>query len=375
MRTRAATPIPLLRPSIGPAEERLVLRTLRSGQLTQGPMVEALERELAARTGAREAVAVSSGTAALYLALFVAGVGPGDEVVLPSFTFVATANVVRLLGATPVFVDIDPRTYNLDLAGTAAAITPRTRAILPVHQVGLPFDRDAASAIARRAGVAMVEDAACAIGASWRGRPIGADGVVCFSFHPRKVVTSGEGGAIVLSDRRKAERLRWLRSHGLAPRGVAGQPPRLECVEPGFNFRLADVNAALALGQLRRLQDLVAERRRLAGRYETGLSGIRGLVLPWCPEGAEPTYQTYLVRVTGEARLGRDELLAALTAEGIGARIGVSAIHLQPAYRGIRARLPHTERAARETLALPLYPGLRTRDQNRVVEAVRRLLA
>ncbi len=338
-------------------------------------MVEALERELAARTRAREVVAVSSGTAALHLALLVSGVGPGDEVVLPSFTFVATANVVRLLGATPVFVDIDPRTYNLDVSLLPKALSARTRALLPVHQVGLPFDRDAVRRFARNARVQVVEDAACAIGASWRGKPIGAEGLVCFSFHPRKVVTSGEGGAILLGDRRVAERLRRLRSHGLAHRAVAGRPPRLECIEPGFNFRLSDVGAALALGQVRRLDALVEERRRLAMRYERGIEGIRGLVLPWTPPGAEPTYQTYLVRVTGDARLDRDELLSGLAGEGIGARIGVSAIHLQPAYRSPKASLPETERAARETLALPLYPGLSDRDHDRIVSTLKRLLA
>ena len=379
-RSKAAVPsrkttIPLLRPSIGRTEERLVLQVLRSGQLTQGPMVEALERELAAHTGAREVVAVSSGTAALHLALLVSGVGPGDEVVLPSFTFVATANVVRLLGATPVFVDIDPRTYNLNPALLPAALTARTRAILPVHQIGLPYDRDAVRRCARGAGIQVVEDAACAIGASWRGKPIGADGLVCFSFHPRKVVTSGEGGAILLGDRRVADRLRRLRSHGLASRASTGPVPPLECMEPGFNFRLSDVNAALALGQVRRLEALVGERRRLASRYARGLEGLPGLLLPWTPRGAEPTYQTYLVRVTDDARLGRDELLSRLSAEGIGARIGVAAIHLQPAYRSTRASLPETERAARETLALPLYPGLSLWNQDRVIQSLKRLLA
>jgi dTDP-4-amino-4,6-dideoxygalactose transaminase len=369
--------VPLARPSFGREEEEALLAALRSGWVTQGPRVEEFEARFAEAVGAPHAVAVSSGTAALFLALHALALGAGDEVIAPALGFIATANAIVHAGATPVLVDVDPATCNVDPEAVAAAVTPRTRAILLVHQLGLPADLDALQASAERHGLVLVEDAACAVGARHRGRPIGGSGnACCFSFHPRKVLVTGEGGMLTTADARLAERLRRLRHQGMSVSDLERHRAERAIVESyaeiGYNFRLSDLHAAVGLAQLARLEALLAERRRLAARYDAAFAGSR-VLRPRAPAWAEANHQSYLVRLEGADAEARRRILERLHRRGIGARRGLMAIHLEPAYRDRppRAPLPHTEAAAASTLVLPLFPGLAEDDQDYVVSELR----
>ncbi len=363
--------VPFARPCLTGNEAAAVSEVIASGWLSQGPRVREFEAAFAARVGALDAVATTSCTTALHLALYASGVGPGDEVIVPSLSFIATANAVWMCGATPVFADIDPRTYNLDPAAAERAITPRTKVIMPVHQVGLPADMDPFLDIGDRYGVAIVEDAACAIGAMYRGRPIGSLGpLACFSLHPRKVITTGEGGMITVHDPAVAERLRRLRAHAMDVSDLARHSARDVVIEGyperGFNVRMTDMQAALGLCQLEILDVILAKRRRLADRYTAALEGIPGLEPPYDPPYAERTWQSYCVRMTARSPIGRTQLMRQLLADGIPTRRGVMAIHEERAYAGASGPLDHTEAAARDVLMLPLFPDLTDEQQDYV---------
>jgi dTDP-4-amino-4,6-dideoxygalactose transaminase len=335
--------------------------------------VEEFERAFAARVGAAEAVATTNCTTALQLSLYVSGIGPGDEVIVPSLSFVATANAVWQCGATPVFADIDPATCNLDPAAVERLITPRTKAVMPVHQVGLPADMDGFEALAARHGLAIVEDAACAIGAEHRGRPIGSLGnLACFSLHPRKVITCGEGGMITLQDSAVAERLRQLRQHAMDKSALARHAATKVVVEHyperGWNARMTDMQAAVGLRQLAVLETILAERRRLGERYNDMLGPVPTLETPFEPEYACRTWQSYPVRIRPEARTSAAGLMDELLGDGIATRRGIMAIHLEASYQGCAGPLPHTEAAARDFVLLPLFPGLTDEQQDFVVD-------
>jgi dTDP-4-amino-4,6-dideoxygalactose transaminase len=370
--------IPVARPSLGEEEAAAAREAILSGWVTQGPQVAAFEQEFAAYVGAPHACAVSSCTAALHLALHALGVGPGDEVVTVSHSFIATANAVRYCAATPVFVDIDPRTYNLDPSLLEAAITPRTRAILPVHQVGLPCNLAAILDVADRHGLPVVEDAACAIGsevrgdAGWErvGKPHGT--VACFSFHPRKVITTGDGGMLTTRDPALDRKFRLLRQHAMSLSDTARHAAQTvvfeEYPEVGFNYRMTDIQAAVGRVQLRRLPELLKERHRLARAFDEALDAIPGLEPPHVPADVRPNYQSYAVRVTPEYPLGRDELMAALLAQGISTRRGIMNAHQEPAYADIApGPLPYSQEARDTVLLLPLYPGMTPQEQDHVV--------
>jgi dTDP-4-amino-4,6-dideoxygalactose transaminase len=360
------------RPHLTGDEGQAVADVIATGWVSQGPKVQAFEEAFADRVGAAAAIATTSCTTALHLALHAAGVGPGDEVIVPSLSFIATANSVLHCGATPVFADIDPLTYNLDPDSAERAITPKTKAIMPVHQVGLPADMDRFLEIAQRHGLVLVEDAACAIGARYKGTPVGSIGpITCFSLHPRKVITTGEGGMITVSDPKLAERIRRLRQHGMSVSDLARHSTDKVVIEsypePGFNYRMTDMQAALGLCQMTVLDHVLASRRVLAARYNAALDSIPHLEAPYDPPYAQRTWQSYCVRVGSRSPIGRTELMERLLADGIPTRRGVMAIHHEAAYAGTRADLPHTDAAAADALMLPLFPDLTFEEQDYVI--------
>jgi dTDP-4-amino-4,6-dideoxygalactose transaminase len=375
--------IPIARPSFGREEEEALLAALRSGWVSQGPRVAEFESNFAAYVGASHAVAVSSCTTALHLALLSCGVKPGDEVLCPSLSFIATANAIVYAGAVPVFVDVNEATYNLDPAAIEKAITPKTKAILVVHQIGLPAPLDEIAGIANRHGLTVIEDAACAIGAEYQGRRIGAPhtAMACFSFHPRKVLTTGEGGMITTADGELAARLRRLRQHAMSVSDLARHSANTVVSESydeiGYNYRMTDLQAAIGLVQLRRLDEMIAKRRDLAARYSSRLSSLPWLAVPQEPTGHRSNFQSYMVRLRDDAPVGRDQLMQGLLNRGISSRRGVMAIHRELPYRDGQweTRLPVTNRVSDSTVILPLFHGMTDEEQDYVMESIEQAAA
>ena len=367
--------IPVMMPLLGEEEAAAVAEVVRSGWVAQGPRVAEFEDAFAARVGARHGVALSSCTTALHLALHALGVGPGNEVVVPSLSFIATANAVRYCGATPVFADVEEATGNLTAATVAEALTPRTAAVLVVHQAGVPAD---VPAIRTAAGtVPVVEDAACAAGSTLHGAPVGAGALLsAWSFHPRKLLTTGEGGMLTTDDGELAARLRRLREHGMsvsaAERHATGGAVVEAYTETGFNYRMTDIQAAMGLVQLGRLEQIVTRRRTLATRYHQLLAGTPELTPVRDPAHGTTNYQSYWMLLDDAVPAKRNEVLARLASEGISARRGIMAAHLEPAYAGHPHRpLPVTERLTRRSLIVPLHHELTAADQERVTDVLR----
>jgi perosamine synthetase len=372
--------IPVARPSIGADEEKALLAALRSGWVSQGPRVAEFETSFAHYVGASCAVAVSSCTTALHLALIAAGVKPGDEVLCPSLSFIATANAIVHAGATPVFVDVVSSTYNIDPFCIERAITARTKAILLVHQVGLPAELTEISQIAYRRGLLVIEDAACAVGAEYHeeriGRPHAA--IACFSFHPRKVLTTGEGGMITTADEELAARMRRLRQHGMTVSDITRHNSSKVMVESydevGFNYRMTDLQAAVGLVQLRRLDEMLAKRRALARLYSERLTSIPWLVPPQEPAGYRHSFQSYMVRLASDAPISRDRLMQELLDRGVSTRRGIMAIHRETPYRGAwDKQLPNTNAVTDTTMILPLFHEMTAEDQHYVIECMEQI--
>jgi perosamine synthetase len=369
--------VPVMVPWLGEEEARAAADAVLSGWVAQGPRVAAFEQAFAERVGAGHAVAVTSCTTALHLALVAVGVGPGDEVVVPSLSFIATANAVRYVGAEPVFADVDAATGDVTPATVDTVRTSRTKAVIGVHQGGVPMDVHALRAVCAEWGVALVEDAACAIGSTAGGKPVGQGALIAtWSFHPRKLVTTGEGGMVTTDDAGWAERLRRLREHGMnasaAQRHASGTPVLESYLEVGFNYRMTDIQAAIGLVQLGKLDAMVARRRELAARYGQLLRDVPGLQPVRDPGHGEGNFQSYWVLLGEEFPVGRDELLTALADVGVSARRGIMAAHLEPAYAGHpHVPLPVTERLTRHSLILPLFHTMTWEQQDRVVAALR----
>jgi dTDP-4-amino-4,6-dideoxygalactose transaminase len=338
--------------------------------------VQAFEKAVADYVGATYAVAVTSCTAALQLSLIVSGIGEGDEVIVPSLSFIATANAVIHAGAKPVFVDIDPETCNIDFQKIEAAITSRTKAIMPVHQMGLPVDLERVGAVAEKYGLPVLEDAACAIGSEYKGKKIGGHGhLACFSFHPRKIITTGEGGMITTDDAGAAEKLRRLRHQGMSVSDLdRHQAARIiieNYPERGYNFRMTDLQAAVGLEQMKKLPGILEKRRDIAKKYNTAFLKISSLKVPEVPDYAFHNYQSYWLEVLPGARVNRNELMERLLEKEVSSRRGIMAIHQEPAYVAYHAALPHTERISANTIILPLYPAMTDKEVRQVIEGVK----
>jgi len=373
--TKRKMTVPITKPALTEEEARAPYESIKSGWVTQGPKVAEFEKAVASYVGAKHGVATTSCTTGLHLALATIGVGPGDEVIVPSFTFIASANAILYTGATVVFCEIDARTFNADPADIERRITKKTKAIMPVDQIGLACDIAPINEIAKRHGVDVVEDAAPTIGGTYKGRRVGSNAhQTVFSFHPRKVITTGEGGMITTDDDALADRARKLRAHAMSvsdlDRHKADRPILEEYHDLGFNYRMTDIQASIGLVQIRRLEELLGIRVAKAERYNRELTGLK-LRTPYTPPYATHTYQSYCLDL--DPSVDRDDLMARLLRRGISTRRGVMASHLEKVYRDRvgQVSLPITEEKARSTMLIPLFATMTDDEQSYVIESLR----
>lgn len=373
--------LPFSRPSIGDEEIAAVEQVLRSGWITTGPKSQALEEHFANYVGCKHAVALSSATGGMHITLLALGIGPGDEVITPSQTWVSTANMISLLGARPVFVDVDRDTLMTDAARIEAAITPRTKAIIPVHYAGAAFDLDPLYALADQHGIAVIEDAAHAAGTRYKGRHIGAQGTAIFSFHAIKNMTCAEGAMFVTDDEALASRVRMLKFHGLGvdayDRLTGGRKPQAQVMEPGFKYNLADINAAIALVQLERLDAINARRTELAAAYRQKLEGLPVQPLAVPAYAQTHAWHLFILRIDSErCGMDREAFMKGLQDQGIGTGIHFIATHLHTWYRqrDPDLYLPNTEWNSARLCSIPLFPDMSDQDLDRVVGAIATLM-
>ncbi|KMK09278.1 UDP-4-amino-4-deoxy-L-arabinose aminotransferase [Pluralibacter gergoviae] len=372
--------LPFSRPALGAEEIAAVTEVLQSGWITTGPKNQALEKAFCDLTGNQHAIAVSSATGGMHVTLMALGIQQGDEVITPSLTWVSTLNMIALLGAEPVMIDVDRDTLLVTPEAIEAAITPRTKAIIPVHYAGAPVDIDAIRAIGERYGIPVIEDAAHAAGTRYKGKHVGAEGTAIFSFHAIKNMTCAEGGLIVTDNDRLAKRIRSLKFHGLGvdafDRQAYGRAPQAEVIEPGFKYNLADINAAIALVQLAKLEQLNARRREIARRYLRALADTPFLPLSLPEWPHHHAWHLFIIRVDEAAcGISRAGLMEALKARGIGTGLHFRAAHTQKYYRERypQLRLPNSEWNSERLCSLPLFPDMTPEETSRVITALREL--
>lgn len=370
--------IPLTKPYFDESEEKAVVDVIRSGWVAQGAKVAELEQVIAKYTGAKYSAATTSATTALFLSLYIMDIGPGDEVIVPSHTFIATSNVILQVGATPIFVDIDMKTYNIDPDKIEEKITSKTKVIMPVDQVGLPCDMDKILAIAKKHNLLVLEDSACALGSVYKGKRIGtlAD-ITCLSFHPRKTITTGEGGMILTQNEEWANQAKMLRHHGMGisdyARHTSNKIIHEEYIEVGFNFRMSDIQATVGVEQMKKFTKLLNLRKKIAKRYDEAFKNSALLVIPYVPEGLEHNYQSYIVRLKRNDKITRDEIMQKLLDNDISTRRGIMSIHLEKPYIKLFGKLdlPNSEEMTNWGITLPLYPQMTQTEQDYVISKVK----
>jgi perosamine synthetase len=379
--SEAMMKIPVAKPFLGKEEAQLAYDTILTNWVTQGPRVAEFEEKFATYVGSKYAVAVSNCTTALHLAMIVAGVGEGDEVICPSMSYIATANCIKYVNAKPVFAEVNPVTYNIDAGDVKKKITPKTKAILIVHQIGMPADIDAFRAICDEHNLILIEDAACAAGSAYKGKKIGSHSdLVCFSFHPRKVITTGDGGMVTTSNEEFYNRIKLLRQHGMSVndrvRHLSDKVIIEDHLEVGFNYRMTDIQAAVGIKQLERLDGIIEERRKIAHRYQKELADLSMIRLPEEPEGFFTSYQSFSIYLKPECSLGRNDVMQQMLDVGIATRRGVMTSHRESAYaeecKGLS--LPMSEDASDRSIVLPLYVPMSNEEVSYVISHLRKIL-
>jgi perosamine synthetase len=373
--------IPIAKPYLTQEDAQAAYDVIMSGWITQGPRVQEFEEKFAAYTGAQYAIALSNCTTGLHLAMIVAGIGAGDEVICPSMSYIATANSIMYVGAKPIFAEVHPETYNMDVADAESRITPKTKAILLVHQIGMPADIDAFRALCDKHGLALIEDAACAAGSSYKGKKIGSHSdLVCFSFHPRKVISTGDGGMVTTNNAAYAERMKLLRQHGMSVNaGVRHGATKIifeDHLEVAYNYRMTDIQAAVGIQQLAKLDWIVGERRKIAEQYLSALADIDCIRLPKEEDGNFTNWQSFSIYIQENSPLKRNDLMQALLDMGIASRRGVMTSHRETAYKSYceGLQLPRTEDACDNSIIIPLYVPMEQTDIDEVIRALRTLL-
>lgn len=370
--------IPIAKPYIIEDDAQAAYDTIMSGWITQGPKVAEFEEKFAIYTGAKHAVAVSNCTTALHLSMIVAGIEAGDEVICPSMSYIATANSIKYVGATPVFAEVNDD-YNIDIEDVKRKITSKTKAILIVHQIGMPADIDDFAKLCKDKNLVLIEDAACAIGSSYKGKKIGSHSeLVCFSFHPRKVISTGDGGMITTSRKDFCERLKLLRQHGMSINDRIRHESKSiifeDHLELGYNYRMTDIQASVGIKQLEKLDWIVNERKKIAKKYFEGLKDVDCIRLPFENEDKNYNVQSFLIYLKENCPINRNDLMQVLLDQGISTRRGVLTIHRETAYNGFKYNLPISEKLSDRSIIIPLFVPMKSEEIEYIIKTIKSIL-